>query len=157
MSLPPPPSLLTRVTRYLLLNNSTRFFTTNSFHCLTSISILPIAVGGRPATIIQVNYSVTKLTFSLCSMLLLSLIRWVDSDEIWSISFTNICLSLVAGNVSILVFCFCFLNVSWYVANHCLFSDDFKVSRSLPQAQAQAHNENTPIKSVFLCFPRLQL
>lgn len=57
------PSLLTRVTVICCLTIAPGFFFFNpSFHCLTCISILPVAVGRRPATSIQVNPSETILT-----------------------------------------------------------------------------------------------
>lgn len=79
-----------QVHQYLFLKNGTRIFN-KSFHSLTCFSILLIAVRGRPATNIQVNYSETNLTLCICSVSLLSFNRSVHSDEIGNIFSTNFC------------------------------------------------------------------
>lgn len=133
-----------QVHQYLLLKNGTRLFN-NSFHSLTCFSILLIAVWGRPATNIQVKYSETNLTLCICSVSLLSFTRSIDSDEIGNIFFTNFCLSLVAVKVILMYF-------SMYVANHCVFCDDFWLFRSVSSSSslAQAHNVNIKKKKSLL-------
>lgn len=129
--------------RYLLPNRS--------FHRLTCISILPIAVRGRPATNIQVNCSETNPTLCVCSMSLLSFNRSIDLDETGRVSFTNFCLCLVVGKVwfeYILGRGQSQLTLQLCMISRCLI---------LFLLLARARSANAEVESVCLCSSRLQL